>query len=83
MLLDRNLPCSMALISRFDTAQKWGIGTTWDDIRNWNRNPKPWIRKSSEGTIKKSGGKSGQNFLRIHAGKERNLCLEYHLIQKT
>lgn len=38
MLLDRNLPCSMALISRFDTAQKWGIGTTWDDIRNWNKN---------------------------------------------
>lgn len=38
MLLARGLPCSMALISRFNTAQSWGIGTTWGEVRNWNRN---------------------------------------------
>ena len=38
LLLARGLPCSMALISRFNTAQSWGIGTTWDEVRNWNRN---------------------------------------------
>lgn len=38
LLVARGLPCSMSLISRFDTAQSWGIGTTWDDIRDWNRN---------------------------------------------
>lgn len=38
LLLDRGIPCSMALISQFNTKQSWGIGTTWDDVRNWNRN---------------------------------------------
>ncbi|MEG0691686.1 MAG: polysaccharide deacetylase family protein [Oscillospiraceae bacterium] len=38
LLIARGLPCSMALISRFCTAQAWGKGTTWDDIRTWNRN---------------------------------------------
>ncbi len=38
LLVARGLPCSMALISRFNTAQSWGIGTTWDNIREWNRN---------------------------------------------
>lgn len=38
LLLERGLPCSMALISRFNTAQPWGAGTTWDDIKTWNQN---------------------------------------------
>ena len=38
LLVARGLPCSMALISRFNTQQSWGIGTTWDEVRNWNRN---------------------------------------------
>lgn len=38
LLISRGLPCSMALISRFNTEQSWGVGTTWDDVRNWNRN---------------------------------------------
>jgi len=38
LLVARGLPCSMALISRFNTQQSWGIGTTWDQVRNWNRN---------------------------------------------
>lgn len=38
LLTARGLPCSMSLISRFNTEQSWGIGTTWDEVRNWNRN---------------------------------------------
>ena len=38
LLVARGLPCSMALISQFNTTQSWGIGTTWDEVRNWNRN---------------------------------------------
>jgi len=38
LLIERGLPASMALISRFNTAQSWGKGTTWDQVRNWNRN---------------------------------------------
>jgi len=38
LLVDRGLPSSMALISRFNTAQNWGVGTTWDQVRDWNRN---------------------------------------------
>lgn len=38
LLLARGLPCSMALISRFNVTQPWGIGTTWNEVRNWNRN---------------------------------------------
>lgn len=38
LLVARGLPCSMSLISRFNTAQNWGKGTTWNDVRNWNRN---------------------------------------------
>lgn len=38
LLVARGLPCSMALISQFNTKQSWGIGTTWDEVRNWNRN---------------------------------------------
>lgn len=38
LLVERGLPSSMALISRFNTSQKWGIGTTWDEVREWNRN---------------------------------------------
>lgn len=38
LLIDRGLPCSMALISRFDTAQPWGANASWDDVRTWNQN---------------------------------------------
>jgi peptidoglycan/xylan/chitin deacetylase (PgdA/CDA1 family) len=38
LLTARGLPCSMALISRFNTAQPWGAGTTWADIKTWNKN---------------------------------------------
>lgn len=38
LLAARGLPASMALISRFNTAQSWGAGTTWADIISWNRN---------------------------------------------
>jgi putative cell wall-binding protein/peptidoglycan/xylan/chitin deacetylase (PgdA/CDA1 family) len=38
LLVERGLPSSMALISRFNTQQSWGIGTTWDQVRDWNRN---------------------------------------------
>lgn len=38
LLVARGLPGSMVLISRFNTVQSWGIGTTWDDVRDWNRN---------------------------------------------
>ena len=38
LLVARGLPCSMALISRFNTQQSWGLGTTWDEVRSWNRN---------------------------------------------
>ena len=38
LLVTRGLPCSMALISQFNTAQKWGIGTTWNEVKEWNRN---------------------------------------------
>lgn len=56
LLIARGLPCSMALISRFDTAQSWGIGTTWDDIREWNRNG---VEIWSHGTDHKDYSKSG------------------------
>ncbi|MBU3143444.1 cell wall-binding repeat-containing protein [Clostridium sp. CF012] len=38
LLLSRGLPSSMALISRFKASHYWGSGTTWDQVRNWNRN---------------------------------------------
>ena len=38
LLVARNLPSSMALISRFNTAQLWGIKATWTDVHTWNRN---------------------------------------------
>ena len=38
LMVARGLPCSMSLISRFSTEQKWGMDTTWDDVRDWNRN---------------------------------------------
>lgn len=38
MLVARGLPSSMALISRFNTSHKWGIGSTWNQVREWNRN---------------------------------------------
>lgn len=56
LLVARGLPCSMALISRFDTAQSWGIGTTWDDIREWNKNG---VEIWSHGTDHKDYSKSG------------------------
>lgn len=52
--------------------------SSFEDVTN--KNPKPWIRKSSEGTIKKSGGKSGQNFLRIHAGNVANSEISQKII---
>lgn len=38
LLVARGLPCSMSLISRFNYAQRWGIGTTWKEVNDWNRN---------------------------------------------
>ncbi len=38
LLEARGLPSSMVLISRFSTSHKWGMGTTWDDIKEWNQN---------------------------------------------
>lgn len=38
MLIKRGLPASMVLISRFNTAQRWGKGTTWNDVKKWNEN---------------------------------------------
>lgn len=38
LLVSRGLPCSMALISRFDSEQSWGMCTTWNEVKNWNRN---------------------------------------------
>lgn len=38
LLVARGLPCSMSLISRFNTAQSWGRDTTWNEVRDWNRN---------------------------------------------
>ncbi len=38
LLVARGLPCSMALVSQFNVKLDWGIGTTWNDIRDWNRN---------------------------------------------
>ncbi|MBM7871466.1 peptidoglycan/xylan/chitin deacetylase (PgdA/CDA1 family) [Clostridium pascui] len=60
LLVARGLPCSMVLISRFDTAQSWGIGTTWDDIREWNRNG---VEIWSHGTDHKDYSKSGYSGL--------------------
>ncbi|WP_179632230.1 polysaccharide deacetylase family protein [Clostridium peptidivorans] len=60
MLVARGLPCSMALISRFNTAQSWGKGTTWDDIREWNRNG---VEIWSHGTDHKDYSKSGYSGL--------------------
>ncbi|MBU3142599.1 polysaccharide deacetylase family protein [Clostridium sp. CF012] len=37
LLVARGLPCSMVLISQFNTQQSWGKGTTWGEVRNWNR----------------------------------------------
>ncbi len=56
LLLARGLPCSMALISRFNTAQSWGIGTTWNEVRNWNRNG---VEIWSHGTDHKDYSKNG------------------------
>jgi len=56
LLLARGLPCSMALISRFNTAQSWGIGTTWGEVRNWNRNG---VEIWSHGTDHKDYTKDG------------------------
>lgn len=38
LIVERGLPCSMSLISRFSTAQPWGRKTTWNEVRNWNKN---------------------------------------------
>ena len=38
LLLERGLPASMALISRFNTEQPWGKNTTWNQVREWNKN---------------------------------------------
>lgn len=57
LLLDRGLPASMALISRFNTEQSWGIGTTWDDVREWNRNG---VEIWSHGTDHKDYSKKGK-----------------------
>ncbi|MGV8983993.1 polysaccharide deacetylase family protein [Clostridium sp.] len=56
LLIARGLPCSMALISRFNTAQSWGKGTTWDDVRTWNRNG---VEIWSHGTDHKDYSKKG------------------------
>ena len=34
LLIARGLPFSHALISKFDTAHSWGVGTTWADIKS-------------------------------------------------
>ena len=46
----------MALISRFNTQQSWGISTTWDEVRNWNRNG---VEIWSHGTDHKDYSKNG------------------------
>lgn len=56
MLIARGLPCSMALISRFNTEQSWGIGTTWDEISDWNRNG---VEIWSHGTDHKDYSRNG------------------------
>ncbi|MBU3190641.1 polysaccharide deacetylase family protein [Clostridium bowmanii] len=56
LLIARGLPCSMALISRFNKAQSWGKGTTWDEVRNWNRNG---VEIWSHGTDHKDYSKKG------------------------
>lgn len=38
LLVERGLPASMSLISRFNTQQPWGMKTTWDQVRDWNKN---------------------------------------------
>lgn len=38
LLIARGLPCSMALISKFNKSQAWGKRSTWDEVRTWNRN---------------------------------------------
>lgn len=60
LLVDRGLPSSMALISRFNTEQPWGIGTTWDNIREWNRNG---LEIWSHGTDHKDYSKDGDSGL--------------------
>ena len=60
LLVERGLPSSMALISRFNTEQPWGIGTTWDDIREWNRNG---LEIWSHGTDHKDYSKDGDSGL--------------------
>lgn len=57
LLVNRGLPSSMALISRFNTEQSWGIGTTWDDVREWNRNG---VEIWSHGTDHKDYSKKGK-----------------------
>ncbi|MGH4140989.1 polysaccharide deacetylase family protein [Clostridium sp.] len=56
LLLSRGLPCSMALISRFNTAQSWGKDTTWAEVKNWNRNG---VEIWSHGTDHKDYSKHG------------------------
>jgi len=60
LLIARGLPCSMSLISRFNTAQSWGIGTTWDQVRNWNRNG---VEIWSHGTDHRDYSKKGYDGL--------------------
>lgn len=60
LLVDRGLPSSMVLISRFNTEQSWGIGTTWDDVRDWNRNG---VEIWSHGTDHKDYSKDGESGL--------------------
>lgn len=56
LLIERGLPCSMALISRFNTEQPWGKGTTWSQVRDWNRNG---VEMWSHGTDHKDYSKKG------------------------
>ena len=60
LIVARGLPCSMSLISRFSTAQKWGMKTTWSEVRNWNRNG---VEIWSHGTDHKDYSKKGYNGL--------------------
>ena len=56
LIVARGLPCSMSLISRFNTEQRWGMNTTWDEVRHWNRNG---VEIWSHGTDHKDYSKKG------------------------
>lgn len=60
LMVARGLPCSMSLISRFSTAQRWGMDTTWDEVRIWNRNG---VEIWSHGTDHKDYSSKGYNGL--------------------